>query len=160
MSQANTVAAKTFGWTLVVLAALSLVVVGLGGTTLQLLAAGVGSVVLVLTYARLGPQYAFAVGQVTAIAILGDEFQILPLALVEGTLLGVLLIADLQSQYYRASVGIAVLLTGVLVAVGIGTAHVWGNLWISGLSLVGIGGLIAYVLYRFEQVQLGVITDE
>lgn len=148
------------GWLTTAAACVILLGLGLGGGIPTLLAAITGSLAVAITRIRLGPLSAFTIGQVTLVAILGSRPAIIPVVLGEGALFALLLEASGRTADRRRDVVAPVVFAGVLWAFGWSALRVWGRLWAASGVLLGIGGLIAYVLHRYEQVQLGVVSGE
>lgn len=148
------------GWLLTGLACLALGVVGIGGGTVELLAALTGSVALLVVRTRLAVPYAFAVGQVTLVAALAEPIPVGPVVLAESALVALMFEPSVRSPY-RRSTALAVGLFGSIIGlVGWGALAAWDRLWAVALVLLGTGGLIAYLLHRYEYVQLEVVHGE
>jgi hypothetical protein len=148
------------GWLVTGLACLGLVVVGSGGGTVELMAALLGSVGLVLARARLAVPYAFVVGHVTLVAVLVAPIPVGPVVFAEGALVALLFEPLVRGPSRRRTVFAVGVFGSVIGLVGWGTLGAWGQLWAVALGLFGTGGLIAYLLYRYEYVQLEVVRGE
>ena len=148
------------GWLVASGAGLALLVVGLGAGLAGLTAAIAGSLGLVFVRARLTAQYAFVIGQVTLVAAIGESIAIGPVLLAEGLLFALLFEPTLQTADRRQSVAAAGVFGPVVGVLTWGSLSIWGRVWGAGLVVLGTGGLIGYLLHRYEYVQLGVVSDE
>lgn len=123
----------------------------------------VGGAVLLVAWAVLPATYAFAVGQVAFVAVTRqpDLFDtgLLPLALVEVGLLGVLVGPDLRSARGRRTAALILLGATVLGGIALGSYALWDRVWVAATVLVGVGSLGAYGLHRYELVVLGKVPD-
>lgn len=160
MTRNSTSRMRPLDWLVTGATCLVLLAVGLLHGTAALLAAVVGSVAVGVARRLLDGLSAFAIGQVTFVAVSGSTPPPLPLIVGEGVLFGLLLTAVPQTPHHRRD-----MLTTLLFALGLGgigwlALGTWNRLWAASGAVIGIGGLIAYLLHRYEQVQLGVIAGE
>ena len=123
----------------------------------------VGGGVLFVSWAVLPATYAFAVGQIVFVALTRPasvtEVGLLPLALLELGLAGVLVGPELGSAVARRTAGRTLLGGALLSGVALASYALWGRVWIAATVLVGIGALGAYGLHRYELVVLGKVPE-
>ena len=146
-------------WATTALAGVTILVASVGSDTGHLLAGIVGVVALVTARALVDAPTAFVIGQIALVAVLGTVFA-LELAIIgEASLGAMLLAADRRGagrwQFARMAGTFA-----VLGLVGWSASSLWPPQWAPAVALLGIGGLIGYTLHRYEQVRLGVVSDE
>lgn len=119
----------------------------------------VGGAVLAVAWAVLPATYAFAVGQVAFVAVTRQtgllDAGLLPLALVEVGLLGVLVGPSLRSARGRRTAASTLLGAAVLGGIVLASYALWDRVWVAAAVLVGVGALGAYGLHRYELVVLG-----
>ena len=136
------------------------------GTLLWVVSGGIGLVgggVLLVAWAVLPATYAFTVGQIAVVAVTRpgglSALDILPLALIELGLAGVLVGPALRSAQGRRTAAWTLLAGSLLGGVALTSYALWDREWIAAVSLIGLGCLGAYGLHRYEMVVLGKVPD-
>lgn len=119
--------------------------------------------VLLLTWATLPPTYAFAVGQVAFVAVTRPEslldIGLLPLAVIELGLVGVLVGPDLRSATGRRT-AVWTIIGGSLLGGATLTSYALSDRsWIAAALLVALGIFGGYGIHRYELVALGKVTE-
>ncbi|MEF8843572.1 MAG: hypothetical protein V5A62_18425 [Haloarculaceae archaeon] len=123
----------------------------------------VGGGVLLAAWAVLPATYAFAIGQVAFVTATrsgtlpdaGLDVGLLVPVLVEIGLVGVLVGPVVRSTGGRRTAGWTLLGTAVLGGIALGSYALWDRVWVAAAVLVGLVGLVAYGLHRYELVVLG-----
>lgn len=123
----------------------------------------IGGGVLLVAWAVLPATYAFAVGQVAFVAVTRPDglldVGLLPLALVELGLVGVLVGPALRSARGRRTAVWTLLGAAALTGVALASYALWDRVWLAAGVLVGFGALGTYGLHRYELVVLGKVPD-
>ena len=117
-----------------------------------------GGVALVGTWWLATPRAAFAVGQVTLVAVSG-LLGSLALVGVEG-LLFALLVAPSDDTHLEWQVVAGMLTSGLVLGAVWWFAREWNGLWATGLVLLGLVALGAYAIHRYELVAVGQVTAD
>ena len=135
----------------IVLVVTFLIATGIGGAIAALVTVGV--------WFGLGTPYALAAGIVLLTAQTSAGVASLSILLVGSGLLA-LLLAPLGAVRDPGAYAISVLFTagtfGSLTWILVATQP----LWLTATVLLGASGLVAYGLYRYQQLQLGLLDDE
>jgi hypothetical protein len=136
------------------------------GTLLWMVSGSIGLVgggVLLVAWTVLPATYAFAVGQIAVVAVTRPEglstLDILPLAVIELGLAGVLIGPALRSAQGRRTAAWTLLAGSLLGGVALTSYALWNQEWIAAVSLIGLGCLGAYGLHRYEMVVLGKVPE-
>ena len=128
------------------------------------LAAGTWGIVaglaIALTWA-LGPSmYAFAIGQLFAVAVLSGEARLVAIAVAEGGLLAMLAAPLTKTAESTRTVATYAIATLALGGIGWGVLRTGRPAWAAAVAITVVAALAAYSVHRYELVRLGLVTDD